>query len=159
MPRLTTFLDSIRRLFARQSSHGRADTSAWPTSDTPRETEDDGHVTDVQSAIIDHLEWCRAFSEHLASHSVLPGQAPAPTHPPQNRLGLWIQRTELHSRVGQHPAYGALKEEHRRCHSLAEQALSLARANRMDQASTLLNTDFERSRVRVIELLRAIQRS
>jgi hypothetical protein len=55
--------------------------------------------------------------------------------------------------------FGELLQEHQRFHELANQALGLARIGRMDAASTLLNTDFERSRARVLEILRAIQKS
>jgi hypothetical protein len=51
-----------------------------------------------------------------------------------------------------------LRHEHERLHELASQALMHARSGRMDLASTLLNTDFERSRIRVLETLRMLQR-
>lgn len=112
---------------------------------------------DVQSAIVHHLEWCMHFNDRLAGYSLLPGQPNTLPGAADSMLGQWIRHAGS-AAAGRHAALASLRDEHRRFHELAEQALSLAHQNRMDQASTLLNTDFERSRVRVIELLRQIQR-
>ena len=52
-----------------------------------------------------------------------------------------------------------LKKEHLRFHELARQALDHAHHQRMDLASTLLNTEFERSRARVLDMLRGMQKT
>lgn len=113
---------------------------------------------DLKQAIIMHLEWCVLFNEHLGADKSLP--------PPQDELpgerasglGRWLTQARLKP-PGQHPLFNALLQEHQRFHELANQALGLARIGRMDAASTLLNTDFERSRAHVLEMLRAIQKS
>lgn len=114
------------------------------------------HRLEILTAIIEHLEWCVMFNDRLAGHSLLPGQTDYLPSANDSKLGQWIDRA-TYQRAGRHPAFAELRVEHQRFHALAAQALELARSNRMDQASTLLNTDFERSRVRVIELLRSIQ--
>jgi hypothetical protein len=129
---------------------------SWPDSRPTSGSPALAHELDVQTAIIEHLEWCLLFNDRLAGHSLLPGQSSSLPGSADSKLGQWIRRAGSEA-VGRHPAFAALRDEHRRFHDLAEQALNLARQNRMDQASTLLNTDFERSRVRVIELLRQIQ--
>lgn len=57
------------------------------------------------------------------------------------------------------PLLQELADEYQRFHRLAAEALALVRADQMHKASTLLNTDFERSRARVLELLRSLQRA
>jgi hypothetical protein len=114
---------------------------------------------DLQSAVIHHLEWCVQFNDHLSQIN----QAETPplrTLPAadQSGLGLWLQRSASRA-PGQHPLFEALLREHRQFHELAEKALELAAKDRMDLASTLLNTDFERSRARVLTLLRAMQKA
>jgi hypothetical protein len=42
---------------------------------------------------------------------------------------------------------------------MADRALALTRNGHMSQASTLLNTDFERSRSRVLDILRSLQKT
>lgn len=112
---------------------------------------------ELQSAIIYHLEWCVLFNEHLALD---PTQA---THakplPDANacELGQWLHRV-LDRREPCDPRLLQLSDEHDRFHILAQQALSLAQQHRMDLASTLLNTDFERSRARMLDLLRSMQK-
>lgn len=113
---------------------------------------------DLKQAIIMHLEWCVLFNEHLGADKSLP----SPQHelPGERASGLGRWLTESRQRpAGRHPMFGELLQEHQRFHELANQALGLARIGRMDSASTLLNTDFERSRARVLEILRTIQKS
>jgi len=113
---------------------------------------------DLQSAVIHHLEWCVMFNDHLSHINqsdtpllrTLPGIE-------QCELGLWLQRSASRA-PGQHPLFETLLREHRHFHDLAEEALTLATEGRMDLASTLLNTDFERSRARVTTLLREMQK-
>lgn len=131
-------------------------TSPWTNSGPNSGTPALAHELDVQTAIIEHLEWCLLFNDRLAGHSLLPGQPITLPGAAESKLGQWILRNSSEA-AGRHPAFAALRDEHRRFHDLAELALNLADQNRMDQASTLLNTDFERSRVRVVELLRQIQ--
>jgi hypothetical protein len=113
---------------------------------------------DLKQAIIMHLEWCVLFNEHLGADKSLP---PPQQDLPGERasgLGCWLTQARLRP-PGQHPLFSGLLQEHQRFHELANQALGLARIGRMDAASTLLNTDFERSRAHVLEMLRAIQKS
>lgn len=114
--------------------------------------------SDLKQAIIMHLEWCVLFNEHLgADQSLSPPQKDLPGERASG-LGRWL--TQARQRPpGRHPLFGELLREHQRFHELASQALGLARIGRMDAASTLLNTDFERSRARVLEILRAIQKN
>lgn len=134
-----------------------SDTASWFDGGDAASSAGQAHELDVQAAMVDHLEWCMLFSDRLAGYSLLPGQPNTLPGAAESKLGQWIAR-HGNDAAGRHPAFAALREEHRRFHELAEQALNLARQNRMDQASTLLNTDFERSRVLVVELLRQIQR-
>ncbi|MGM9425060.1 hypothetical protein [Hydrogenophaga sp. MI9] len=113
---------------------------------------------DLQAAIIHHLEWCVLFNEHLsvdgahAQHQSLLPEAP------DSALGQWLARMAQRP-IGQHPHFVELQQEHLRFHALARQALDHARNQRMDLASTLLNTEFERSRARILDMLRRMQRS
>lgn len=112
---------------------------------------------DLKQAIIKHLEWCVLFNEHLGADKSLP--QPQQELPGERASGLGRWLTQARQRpAGQHPLFGELLQEYQRFHELANQALGLARIGRMDAASTLLNTDFERSRTRVLEILRAIQK-
>jgi len=113
---------------------------------------------DLKQAIIMHLEWCVLFNEHLGADKSLP---PPQQDLPGERtsgLGHWLTQARMRP-PGQHPLFTELLQEHQRFHELANQALGLARTGRMDAASTLLNTDFERSRARVLDMLRTIQKS
>ena len=113
---------------------------------------------ELQAAIIHHLEWCVLFNEHL---SVDAAQAQHQTLLPEaadSALGLWLARMARRP-IGQHPHFVELQQEHLRFHALARQALDHARNQRMDLASTLLNTEFERSRSRILDMLRRMQRS
>ena len=111
---------------------------------------------DIQEAIIHHLEWCVLFNEHMAvPPSALPGMEPLPDAE-HSALGRWL--THMARRpVGRHPQFEALQQEHQRLHALAKQAMDYARLQRMDRASQLLNTEFERSRATVLQLLRSMQ--
>lgn len=112
---------------------------------------------EMQAALIDHLEWCVAFNEHLRTDptSTTP-QAPLPG-PTDSGLGRWLAQTMARSAEPQ-PLLEALQAEYQQFHHLANQALALARSDQMHLASTLLNTDFERSRARVLQMLRTLQR-
>ena len=57
-----------------------------------------------------------------------------------------------------HAQRADLELEHQRFHMLADKALMLADSGHMHLASTLLNTDFERSRARLLDMLRTLQR-
>lgn len=112
---------------------------------------------DLQAAIIHHLEWCVLFNEHLTAAT---GQGrhtmPLPeAH--ESALGQWLDRMAQRP-AGQHPLFIELQREHLRFHGLAQQALNHAQQQRMDLASTLLNTEFERSRARILEMLRRMQK-
>jgi hypothetical protein len=112
----------------------------------------------LQTAIIHHLEWCVLFNEHLSADAA--GQTPLTPLPntADSGLGLWLDAVREAS-GGSDAQIDELGDEHRRFHQLAQQALAHARQGRMDLASTLLNTDFERSRARVLELLRCMQKT
>ena len=112
---------------------------------------------DLQAAIIHHLEWCVLFNEHLSvdSHSAQ-HQTPLPG-PEDSALGLWLGKL-AQRQIGLHPHFVELQQEHLRFHSLARQALEYTRLQRMDLASILLNTEFERSRARVLDMLRRMQK-
>lgn len=111
---------------------------------------------DVQEAIIHHLEWCVLFNEHMAvPPSALPGMEPLPDAV-HSALGQWLAHMARRP-VGRHPRFAALQQEHQRLHALARQAMDLARQQRLDRASQLLNTEFERSRATVLQLLRSMQ--
>lgn len=113
---------------------------------------------DLQAAIIHHLEWCVLFNEHL-SIDPASGQHSTPLPNAQNSaLGRWIAQMSLRA-AGGHPQFIELQREHQHFHELADQALEHALNQRMDLASTLLNTEFERSRARVLEMLRRMQRT
>lgn len=114
---------------------------------------------DLQGALIHHLEWCVQFNDHLG----LVNQAETP--PPRllpgaddSELGQWLQRSATRA-PGRHPLFAELQTAHRHFHELADEALKLAGEGRMDLASTLLNTDFERSRAKVLGLLRDMQKA
>ena len=72
-------------------------------------------------------------------------------------LGQWLERSRQGA-PGQHPLFAEIEQEHQRFHQLADKALSLADSGHMHLASTLLNTDFERSRARLLDMLRTMQR-
>lgn len=111
----------------------------------------------LQSAIIHHLEWCVLFNEHLSVDAS--GQAPLVPLPSaaDSGLGQWLEAV-CNGPAGTDPRLKTLSQEHQRFHQIAQQALAFARQGRMDLASTLLNTNFERSRARVLELLRQMQK-
>lgn len=112
---------------------------------------------DLQAAIIHHLEWCVLFNEHLSIDTVqTQHQTPLPDAQ-GSALGQWLTRMGQRP-IGQHPLFIELEQEHLRFHALARQALEHAQHQRMDLASTLLNTEFERSRARVLEILRRMQK-
>lgn len=112
---------------------------------------------DIQAAIIHHLEWCVLFNEHLTAASAQGQHASPLPGAHDGALGQWLA-TMSRRAAGQHPLFDELHREHLRFHELARQALDHARDQRMDLASTLLNTEFERSRARILGMLRAMQR-
>lgn len=97
------------------------------------------------------------FNEHLSVDVSLANHVTALPDATHSGLGRWIAQMEQRS-AGRHPQFIALKEEHLRFHALARQALEHAQNQRMDLASTLLNTEFERSRARVLDMLRQMQK-
>jgi len=113
---------------------------------------------DLQAAVIHHLEWCVLFNEHLAVDSIQAQHITPLPDAHNSDLGQWL--AQMYPRMADRdPRFLDLQQEHLRFHTVAFQALALARNNRMDLASTLLNTDFERSRARVLTLLREMQKS
>jgi hypothetical protein len=112
----------------------------------------------LQSAIIHHLEWCVLFNEHLSVEAHQDQDLDPLPSAADSGLGQWLD-TMRQGPAASEPRLDEITAEHGRFHQLAQQALGLARQGRMDLASTLLNTDFERSRARVLELLREMQKS
>lgn len=113
---------------------------------------------DLQAALIHHLEWCVQFNEHLGQ--VRPGEPPLVRTLPgadDSALGRWLQDARARA-PGRHPQFDTLVKAHRHFHELAEEVIQLATEDRMDLASTLLNTDFERARTQVTTLLREMQK-
>ncbi len=95
------------------------------------------------------------FNEHLGAD---PDTLPVPTALPDaenSGLGRWIARISQDTATP-HPLLAELAHENRRFHRLALQALDFARSQRLDLASSLLNLEFERSRSRVLEILRSL---
>lgn len=113
---------------------------------------------DLQTAIIHHLEWCVLFNEHLSVDAANARHVTPLPDAQQSALGQWITHMG-HRTVGGHARFIELKQEHLRFHELARQALEHARNQRMDLASNLLNTEFERSRARVLDMLRSLQKT
>ena len=77
-----------------------------PTSGSPALA----HELDVQTAIIEHLEWCLLFNDRLAGHSLLPGQPSSLPGSADSKLGQWIRRAGSEA-VGRHPAFAALRSD------------------------------------------------
>ncbi len=117
----------------------------------------------IRRAIVEHVQWCALFNDHLSglTDSVLPDTpsstdlAPLPDAV-QSGLGKWLRENEK--------AFGTAREtlqeiraEQIRCHTVAKEALRLSRAHRFGQASKILNSDFERSRQRIVQLLRSLE--
>lgn len=111
---------------------------------------------DIQRAMILHLEWCVVFNDRLGADSSLPPLQEALPTAHDSELGQWLAQAR-HRAPGRHPLFAELEQEHLRVHQLAEKALALTRDGHLDRASTLLNTDFERSRTRVLDILRSLQ--
>jgi hypothetical protein len=115
------------------------------------------HRHEIEAAILHHLEWCVAFNDHLGAdpEEAVP-RAPLPG-PTESGLGRWLGQA-LARADEPHPLLEELLAEYQRFHHVAQEALALVRAEQVHLASTLLNTDFERSRARVLKLLRSLQR-
>jgi hypothetical protein len=113
---------------------------------------------ELQAAIALHHAWCQLFHEHLGAasddQSVL-AELPSADN---SGLGQWIARISQ-GPDGGHPLLVELAQENRRVHRIALQALDYARSRRVDLASNLLNLAFERSRTRVLDILRRLQHS
>lgn len=141
------------------SRHSELDSSASLSAQDPEELlAQDIARLDIQRALVHHLEWCVVFNERLHRANSLLTETEA--HLPdahESGLGQWLARA-AEQIVGHHEIFAELRQEHERLHELANRALIHARSGRMDLASTLLNTDFERSRTRVLETLRTLQR-
>jgi len=150
-----TFLTRLmRRLYTRVPVQA---SPPPPPAPTPQPALTGYDRLEVQAVLIDHLEWCVAFNEHLRTdptsttpHAPLPG-------PADSGLGRWLAKAMARG-DGPQALLEALQAEYQQFHHVANQALSLARADQMHLASTLLNTDFERSRARVLQMLRLLQR-
>lgn len=112
---------------------------------------------ELQTAIIHHLEWCVLFNEHLSIEEPLNRHLAALPSVTESGLGMWLDNVR-NGPAGHEPWLDELTAEHERFHQVAQKALGFSRQGRMDLASTLLNTDFERSRARVLELLRQMQK-
>lgn len=113
---------------------------------------------DIQRAIILHLEWCVVFNDHLGADSSLHQATEPLPDASSSGLGQWLAQTR-HRPLGQHPLFAELEQAHLQFHDTADRALALTRNGHMSQASTLLNTDFERSRSRVLDILRSLQKT
>lgn len=113
---------------------------------------------DIQRAIILHLEWCVVFNDHLGADSSLSVPHEPLANAQTSGLGLWLAQARQRA-PGKHPLFAELEQEHERVHQLAEKALALTRDGHPSLASTLLNTDFERSRARVLDILRNMQKA
>ena len=114
---------------------------------------------DLQAALIQHLEWCVLFNDHLGQ--IRPDEPPLVRTLPgadDSGLGQWLQ-TSANRAPGRHPLFVPLQQAHAHFHELAEEVIRLAAEDRMDLASTLLNTEFERARKQVLGLLREMQKS
>ncbi|GAA6143738.1 hypothetical protein [Hydrogenophaga sp. 5NK40-0174] len=119
---------------------------------------------DIRHAIVEHVQWCATFNDHLSgtTDSVLPGAAlPASGLPPlpdavKSGLGQWL-RDQEEAFGAARPVLQEIRAEQLRLHTLAKEALRLTRRHRFGDASKLLNTDFERSRQRIVQLLRSLE--
>jgi hypothetical protein len=138
---------------------GHGDPPVHPFADSPDAATPRLDRLDLQGALIHHLEWCVQFNDHLGM--VNQAETPPPRLLPgvdDSELGQWLARAATRA-PGAHPLFAELQKEHRHFHELADEALKLAGEGRMDLASTLLNTDFERSRAKVLGLLRDMQKA
>ncbi len=142
----------------RRPPHSAGEPPAVPFAAQPSRGAPQLDRLDLQAALIHHLEWCVQFNDQLGIVSL--SETPPPRQLPgaeTSELGQWLQRSAARA-PGTHPLFAELVREHRLLHQVADRALQLAERGRMDQASTLLNTDFERSRARVQALLRDMQK-
>lgn len=103
-----------------------------------------------------HLEWCVQFHEYMSNPAAGNTVIPALVDPERSGLGQWIAQMSEQA-TGQHPLFAELQLEHHQLHAVAYEAISLAHEEKMALATTVLNTDFERSRARVLAILRSMQ--
>lgn len=131
-----------------------------PTAPAPARVLGAGRMDrmDIQVAIIHHLEWCVMFNDHLSGE--ITRRLPQATLPgaKDSDLGHWLDDAATRA-PGRHPRFAELRLAQQRFHALANEALQLAREDRMDLASTLLNTDFEQERTHILAILRDMQRA
>ncbi|MGI9216248.1 MAG: CZB domain-containing protein [Hydrogenophaga sp.] len=142
---------------APSAGHGEAYKGAFAAEPPPAAPRLDR--LELQGALIHHLEWCVQFNDHLGL--VNQSETPPPRLLPgadDSELGQWLARAATRT-PGTHPLFAELVRAHQHFHELADEALKLAAEGRMDLASTLLNTDFERSRAKVLGLLRDMQKA
>lgn len=150
---LLKFLQSLRRSRPFDASAPGDSMQSPPAAPAPDVDAARLSRLDVQNAITLHLEWRMLFNEML-SNEELPA-ADAMPDAQQSGLGRWLMLVQRQGRDG-HPAFAAIAVEHQQLHSLAAQALEHARDNRLDLASTLLNTRFERSHRQLVQLLNSL---
>jgi hypothetical protein len=151
----TMFFQRLQQLFRGDRASARRSLAAGPlASSSPRDLTDADRI-DLQRAIIEHLEWCVLLNICLGRDGV--AQVAELPDAPTSGLGRWLASARTGA-LGTHPLFAELASEQQRFHQLANQALAFAEQDQMHLASTLLNTDFERSRARILDILRTMQR-
>ena len=113
---------------------------------------------EVEQAIHLLLEWCTLLKRQLAAD---PHAGPMPAALPDAErcgLGQWIVRNSP-AELSLHPQMIELALENRRINHLAQEAIDLARIQRLDLASNLLNLQFERSRSRMLQILHTLKKT
>jgi hypothetical protein len=147
------FFQRLQQLLRGQRDSARQPPLADPQ--VPRAL-DDADRLELQRAIIEHLEWCVKLNTRLGRDGI--EQSISLPNAAESGLGRWMASARSGA-PGTHAVFAELVREQQRFHQLADQALAYAEHNQMHLASTLLNTDFERSRARILEILRTLQRS
>jgi hypothetical protein len=149
------FLQRLQQFLRGDRAPDRPSSTADPLlSSSPRAPTDADRI-DLQRAIIEHLEWCVQFNTRLGHDNA--EQETELADADTSGLGRWLASAR-NGALGTHPLFAELVEEHQRFHALANQALAFAEQDQMHSASTLLNTDFERCRSRILAILRTMQR-
>ena len=116
------------------------------------------NAQELQQAETHHLTWCKLFNDHLSADEKKAQQLPPLPMADDSDLGRWLRA--MHQGIARgDPRFDALIKENTRFHHLAQEALALVRQGHIDLASTLLNTDFERSRSRVQSQLKQLQKT